>query len=65
MEQRAVAPAPAVAASSGGRIELVDLCKRYGANEPPAVDHVNIDIEPGEFITLLGPAARERPRRST
>ncbi|GAA4464867.1 ABC transporter ATP-binding protein [Phytohabitans houttuyneae] len=56
MEQRAVAPAPAVAASSGGRIELVDLCKRYGANEPPAVDHVNIDIEPGEFITLLGPS---------
>jgi len=57
MEQRAVAPAaPVAAGGSGGRIELVDLCKRYGASEPPAVDHVNIDIEPGEFITLLGPS---------
>jgi putative spermidine/putrescine transport system ATP-binding protein len=43
-------------ASGGGRIELVDLCKRYGSTEPPAVDHVSIDIEPGEFITLLGPS---------
>ncbi|GAB3524405.1 ABC transporter ATP-binding protein [Phytohabitans suffuscus] len=43
-------------AGSGGRIELVDLSKRYGSGEPPAVDHISIDIEPGEFITLLGPS---------
>ncbi|BCB75699.1 ABC transporter ATP-binding protein [Phytohabitans flavus] len=42
--------------SGGGRIELVDLCKRYGSNDPPAVDHIDIDIQPGEFITLLGPS---------
>ncbi|MFY1671556.1 ABC transporter ATP-binding protein [Plantactinospora sp. WMMB334] len=42
--------------ASGGRVELVDLCKRYGAGERPAVDHVDLDIEPGEFITLLGPS---------
>jgi putative spermidine/putrescine transport system ATP-binding protein len=38
-----------------GRIELTDLCKRYGSG-PLVVDHVNIDIAPGEFITLLGPS---------
>ncbi|HLU72787.1 MAG TPA: ABC transporter ATP-binding protein [Nonomuraea sp.] len=38
-----------------GRIELVDLCKRYGSG-PLVVDHVNIDIAPGEFLTLLGPS---------
>ena len=42
--------------TGGGRVELVDLAKRYGSAEPPAVDHVNLDIEPGEFITLLGPS---------
>jgi putative spermidine/putrescine transport system ATP-binding protein len=42
-------------ASGGGRIELTDLCKRYGSG-PLVVDHVNIDIAPGEFITLLGPS---------
>jgi putative spermidine/putrescine transport system ATP-binding protein len=55
-DQRAVASSTPLASGSGGRIELVDLCKRYGSSEPPAVDHVSIDIEPGEFITLLGPS---------
>ena len=40
---------------TGGRVELVDLVKRYGSADP-AVDHVNLDIQPGEFITLLGPS---------
>jgi putative spermidine/putrescine transport system ATP-binding protein len=47
-------PATAPAATSG-RIELDDLCKRYGSG-PLVVDHVTIDIAPGEFITLLGPS---------
>lgn len=42
--------------SSGAAIRLVDLCKRYGADQPFAVDHVNMAIEPGEFVTLLGPS---------
>ncbi len=40
----------------GAEIQLVDLCKRYGADQPLAVDHANITIAPGEFITLLGPS---------
>jgi putative spermidine/putrescine transport system ATP-binding protein len=41
-------------ATSGGRVELVDLCKRYG--DSIAVDGINLDVRPGEFITLLGPS---------
>jgi putative spermidine/putrescine transport system ATP-binding protein len=37
-------------------LELADLCKRYGNTGPPVVDHINLHIEPGEFITLLGPS---------
>jgi putative spermidine/putrescine transport system ATP-binding protein len=54
-KQHTIPAAPAISAS-GGRVELADLCKRYGTSEPPAVDHINLDIEPGEFITLLGPS---------
>ncbi|MET7399124.1 ABC transporter ATP-binding protein [Dactylosporangium sp. NPDC005572] len=54
-DQRTVPQTPATRAG-GGRVELVDLCKRYGTAEPPAVDHVTLDIQPGEFITLLGPS---------
>jgi putative spermidine/putrescine transport system ATP-binding protein len=35
-------------------LSLIDLGKRYG--EVPAVDRVSLDIEPGEFVTLLGPS---------
>jgi ABC-type Fe3+/spermidine/putrescine transport system ATPase subunit len=39
----------------GARLELVDLTKVYGESVI-AADRVCIDIEPGEFITLLGPS---------
>ncbi|ACZ40033.1 ABC transporter ATP-binding protein [Sphaerobacter thermophilus] len=38
----------------GARVQLIDLVKIYG--DTPAVDHVSIDIAPGEFLTLLGPS---------
>ncbi|GAA2643720.1 ABC transporter ATP-binding protein [Paractinoplanes durhamensis] len=41
---------------TGGRLDLSGLVKRYGNAEPPAVDHIDLAIEPGEFITLLGPS---------
>ncbi|WP_078062445.1 ABC transporter ATP-binding protein [Actinomyces provencensis] len=57
---------PEAATSSGpdgkdrqvGRLGLVDLTKRFGdgPTEVTAVDAVNLEIEPGEFITLLGPS---------
>jgi spermidine/putrescine transport system ATP-binding protein len=38
----------------GGRVELVDLVKRFG--EVTAVDGISIDIPPGQFFSLLGPS---------
>ena len=41
-----------------GRITLRKLTKRYGAkaDDPLAVDSIDLEIDPGEFITLLGPS---------
>jgi spermidine/putrescine transport system ATP-binding protein len=35
-------------------VKLENLCKQFG--EVLAVDNVNLDIKPGEFVTLLGPS---------
>lgn len=39
---------------TGAIVRLTNLCKRFG--EVVAVDDINLDIEEGEFITLLGPS---------
>ena len=41
--------------AAGGRIELAGLSKWYGPGAP-AVDGVDLDVAPGEFLTLLGPS---------
>ncbi len=40
--------------NAGGRVQLADLTKRYGASE--AVRGIDLDIPPGEFFCLLGPS---------
>ncbi|WP_115727746.1 ABC transporter ATP-binding protein [Actinomyces culturomici] len=64
-ETEARAPRPsadAVAAPPSakptGRLSLADLTKTFGdaPAQVTAVDHICLDIEPGEFITLLGPS---------
>ena len=44
--------------TKSGRLSLVELTKTFGdgSGEVTAVDHINLDINPGEFITLLGPS---------
>ena len=39
-----------------GILKSQDLCKTYGSgeNEVRALDHVNIDIEDGEFVSIVG-----------
>ncbi|GAA4121596.1 spermidine/putrescine ABC transporter ATP-binding protein PotA [Knoellia locipacati] len=47
-----------LATATPGRVTLRSLRKVYGddASATPAVRDVDLDIEPGEFITLLGPS---------
>ena len=37
-----------------GEIRLIGLTKRFA--EVTAVDHIDLDIAPGEFFSLLGPS---------
>ena len=43
---------------SGGRVEIERLGKVYGDDEERvvAVDELDLEIEPGEFLTVLGPS---------
>jgi len=37
-----------------GRISLREVSFRYGAQSPPVIDGVSIDIEPGQFVAIVG-----------
>lgn len=39
---------------AGGAVQLVDLSKTFG--DTVAVDHLDLEIGPGEFFSLLGPS---------
>ena len=39
-----------------GRIELRNVCFRYAETEPFVLENVNLAIEPGEFVTIMGPS---------
>jgi spermidine/putrescine transport system ATP-binding protein len=40
--------------SERGAVELVDVTKRFGTTV--AVDRLNLEVQPGEFLSLLGPS---------
>ena len=40
--------------SERGSVELSNVTKRYG--DVVAVDSLNLEIKPGEFLSLLGPS---------
>lgn len=42
--------------TGGSEIRLEDLTKLYPNTPSPAVDHISLAIDPGEFVVLLGPS---------
>lgn len=53
------------AAPEFGRISLRQLVKQFDSREGAtlAVDHIDLDTEAGEFVTLLGPSGCGKPQR--
>ncbi|MFL4971892.1 MAG: peptidase domain-containing ABC transporter, partial [Xanthobacteraceae bacterium] len=39
-----------------GDIELRNVCFRYSESDPFVLEDVNLRIEPGEFVTIMGPS---------
>jgi len=39
-----------------GDIELRNVCFRYSESDPFVLQNVNLKIEPGEFVTIMGPS---------
>ena len=39
-----------------GRIQLTDIVFGYDSDQPPLLNGLNITIEPGEFVALVGPS---------
>ena len=42
--------------TGGSAIRLENLTKQYPNSPTPAVDHISLEIDPGEFVVLLGPS---------
>ena len=49
-----VDPARKVVSGLKGRIELDDVCFRYDPAMPNVVDHLNLNIDPGEYLAIVG-----------
>ncbi len=55
-QQEGAAPAaPSAPAQSGGRLQLISLTKVFPGGTV-AVEDVDLDIHPGEYVVLLGPS---------
>lgn len=39
-----------------GKIELRNVCFRYAESEPYVLDNINLTIEAGRFVTIMGPS---------
>jgi ABC-type Fe3+/spermidine/putrescine transport system ATPase subunit len=57
-QEGAASAAPSAPAQSGGRLQLINLTKVFPGGTI-AVEDVNLDIHPGEYVVLLGPSAAE------
>lgn len=53
-EPRDIADGPGVDVPRGGRLELVDVGFRFPESDSWALRHVNLTVEPGETVALVG-----------
>lgn len=51
-----VAPTPDTTRRGPGSLVLIDVSVRYGARDSAALDHVNLELAPGQRIALVGPS---------
>ncbi|GAA2680005.1 NHLP bacteriocin export ABC transporter permease/ATPase subunit [Streptomyces lunalinharesii] len=50
------AEAPRPPGTLTGKIEVRDVFFSYGKNGPPVLQNVSLEIEPGEFVAIVGPS---------
>lgn len=43
-------------AHARGDLKLTGVCLRYKADQPPALDHVDLDLPAGQTVALVGPS---------
>lgn len=56
LTQSTGSPPPGEVASTRGRLELVNLTRRFSNTEAPAIEDVTLDCAPGEFVVVVGPS---------
>ena len=52
---REIADGPTIDVPSGGRLELIDVGFRFPDSRAWALRHVNLTVQPGETVALVGP----------
>lgn len=63
MSDPALSGDPVATQTSGVRILLDGVTKRYDAKGPAAVDDITIEFPAGEIVMLVGPRGAARPPR--
>jgi NitT/TauT family transport system ATP-binding protein len=42
--------------AAAGRLTISDVCKTFGSSDRPVLDNLRLELEGGEFVSLIGPS---------